>query len=257
MKEKFAALPEDVQAEITRRETEAHRRISSNDDERTFGRQFRDALAPYQAVLTAEGAQPIDAFKQFLNIAYIMRTGTAEQKLAALQQTAQIYNVPLGQLLQQQPASDPRLEPLQQRLDRIERERQAEIQQRQAQESSIIHSEIDTFAASPGHDHFEAVKLRMGHLLESGLAKDLQDAYDQACWSDPAIRSTLAAAQAQSENEKRLADQKAKTDAARRAAGSVTGAPGGAKPLSNGASDPSRDLREELRANLRAAQGRV
>jgi hypothetical protein len=257
MKEKFAALPEDVQAEINRRETEAHRRISSNDEERTFGKQFREALAPYQAVLTSEGAQPIDAFKQFLNIAYIMRTGSAQQKLAALQQTAQIYNVPLGQLLQQQPAVDPRIETLQQRVDRVERERQAEIQQRQAQESAIIHSEIEAFAASPGHEHYEAVKLRMGHLLESGLAKDLQDAYDQAVWSDPATRSTIASAQAQSENEKRLADQKARADAAKRAAGSVTGAPGGARPLSNGAADPSRDLREEIRANLRAAQGRV
>jgi hypothetical protein len=239
MKEKFGQLSEDVQAEITRRETEAHRRISTNDEERTFGRQFREALAPYQATLTAEGAQPIDAFKQFLNIAYIMRTGSPQQKLAALQQTAQIYNVPLGQLLQQQPAVDPRIETLQQRVDRVERERQAEIQQRQAQESAIIH------------------KLRMGHLLESGLAKDLQDAYDQAVWSDPATRSTIASAQAQSENEKRLADQKARADAAKRAAGSVTGAPGGARPLSNGAADPSRDLREEIRANLRAAQGRV
>jgi aspartyl-tRNA(Asn)/glutamyl-tRNA(Gln) amidotransferase subunit A len=44
-------------------------------------------------------------------------------------------------------------------------------------------------------------------------------------------------------------------DAAKRAAVSVTGSPGGIKP--NGAGGADLPLRDELRANLRAAQGRV
>ncbi len=257
MKAKFGELPEEVQAEITRRETEAHQRITANDNERLLGKQFREIAAPYQATLTAEGASIADAFKQFLNTAFILRTGTPAQKAQALQIVAQQFNVPIGGQLQQAPIVDPRLETLQQRIDRIERERQADTQQRQAQEQAVLASEIEGFRAAPGHDHFEKVQARMGHLLETGLAKDLQDAYDQACYSDPEIRvSILASAQSESE-QKRQAELKTKADAAKRAAGSVTGAPGGSQPLKPNGADPSRDLRDEIRANLRAAQGRI
>ena len=72
-------------------------------------------------------------------------------------------------------------------------------------------------------------------------------------------------AREQQERDKKIADEaaekarldaeaKAKADAARQAAGSITGGPGGVKP--NGAI-PERSLGEELRANMRAAVGRV
>lgn len=252
-KAKFATLEPDIQAEIVRRETDMHRQFTTQDQDRTLGKGIREVAAPYLATIRAEGGDEKQAFQQFLNYAHIMRSGTPAQKAQALQAVAQQYNVELGQPLQQAPQNQ-QFETLNQRLDRLERERQEEIQQRQVQEQSALTSEIDAFKAEPGHEHFEAVKTLMGTLLQSGQATNLKEAYDQAIWANPEIRSTLTSAQNAEAEQKRLSEANARAGAAKRAAGSITGGPGGVKP--NGAA-VERSLGEEIRANMQAALGRV
>ena len=250
MKAKFAELSPEVQAEIDRREKDMHKRLTAQDGERTLGKSIREAAAPYQAILAAEQADPVAAFKQFLNYAYIMRTGTPEQKQMALLNVARQYNIQLASPSQGQlQGHDPRYETLQQEIDRIKQERLQESTQRQQQEQQLLTGEIEAFQAAPGHEHFETVRTAMGHLLEAGLAENLQEAYDKS------VRMQGLVPSAPSADEQRRREQE-KVDAAKRASGSVTGAPGGAKP--NGSVPSSdRSLREEIRANLRAASGRV
>ena len=252
-KAKFATLEPDIQAEIVRRETDMHRQFTTQDQDRTLGKGIRETAAPYLATIRAEGGDEKQAFAQFLNYAHIMRSGTPSQKAQALQAVAQQYNVELGQPLQQAPQNQ-QFENALQRLDRLERERQEEIQQRQVQEHSTLTGEIEAFKAEPGHEHFEAVKTFMGTLLQSGQASTLKEAYDQAIWANPEIRSTLTAAQTANAEQKRLNDLKDRSGAAKWAAGSITGGPGGIK--ANGATI-ERSLGEEIRANMQAALGRV
>lgn len=249
-KAKFATLEPDIQAEITRRESDMHRQFTTQDQDRTLGKGIREVAAPYLATIKAEGGDEKAAFAQFLNYAHIMRQGTAMQKLQALHQVAQAYNVELGQPLQQASQFQAAIQP-----QEIRALVQAELdQQRQVQEQSALTSEIDAFKNAPGHEHYEQVKVLMGNLLLSEQAKDLQEAYDQAIWANPEIRSTLTAAQAAAKEQERLTAANARTDAARRAAGSITGGPGGVKP--NGVA-VERSLGEEIRANMQAAIGRV
>lgn len=250
MKARFAELPPEIQAEIARRETEIHKTVTAQDQERQLAKQFRETTQPYQHILAAENTSPIEAFKAFLNYAYIMRAGTPQQKLAALQNVARQYNVPISAPASA-PASDPRLETFQQRLDRIERERQDESRQRQQAESQALHSEIDAFAAQPGHEHFSEYRDQMAKMLDSGIAESLQDAYDKAL-----KLAGLPTAEDQRKESERVAAEKAKTDAAKRASGSVTGAPGGAKP--NGrAANPNEALRDTIRAAIAEHSGRA
>lgn len=254
MKEKFSALPPDVQAEITRREADMHKQFTRQDEDRNLGKQIKDITTPYAAIIQAEGGNPVSAMQMFLNYAYIMRTGTPEAKRSALLQVAQQYSVDLSGGLQH--ASDTQQQPQGVQPQQVSALVQAELDKyRQSQESDRLKGEVEAFAASPGHEHFETVKAMMGSLLRDGHAKDLQDAYDRACYADPDIRSTLAAAKTAEAETKRLADLNEKAAAARRASGSVSGGPGGAKP--NGSGIPERSLDEELRANMRAALGRV
>lgn len=252
-KAKFATLEPDIQAEIVRRETDMHRQFTTQDQDRTFGKKVRETASPFMATILAEGGNVEQAFQQFLTTAHIMRSGTPQQKAVALHQVAQMYNVELGQPLQQAPQNQ-QFETLQQRVDRLERERQEEIQQRQTQRNTEILADIDAFAADPANVHYEKVKPIMGKLLNGELATGLRDAYDQACQLDPEIRSSLAAAQTAAAEQERLSEAKARTGAAKWAAGSITGSPGGVKP--NGAI-VERSLGEEIRANMQAAQGRV
>lgn len=252
-KAKFAALDPEIQAEVTRRETETHKLITAQDADRGLGKKIRETAAPYLATIKAEGGDEGAAFGAFLNYAHIMRSGTPEQKLAALQTVAKQFNVPLGSQLQQATPNQA-FESLTQRLTRLESERQADLHQRQVQEQSTLTSTVEAFSSEPGHEHFETVKELMGSLLQTGQAKDLQDAYDKAIWANPEIRSTLTAAQIAEVEQKRIGQNQAQTGAARWASGSITGAPGGAKP--NGAI-VERSLGDEIRANMKAATGRV
>ena len=254
-KAKFAALDPEVQTEILRRERESHQKITSQDEDRTFGKQIKEIARPYEAIMRAEGADVATSFKALMNMAYVIRTGTPEQKKQILLTTARQYNVDLGIPLQQGPV-DPQIAALQREVSELRQARQAEIQQRQTQESTVIQSALDDFLAEPGIEHFEQLKPAMAALLQSGAAQTYREAYDKAAWADPDIRSTLLASQQREAEDKRVAEAKAKADAAKRAAVSVTGGPGGVRPsTANGAGD--RPLRDELRANLRAAQGRI
>lgn len=248
MKAEWPGIKPEVQAEINRREADMHRQFTTQDQDRTLGKGIREVAAPYLATIRAEGGDEKQAFQQFLNYAHIMRTGTPALKAQALQAIAQVYNVELGQPLQQAPQHQAAIQP-----QDVSALVQAEFdRQRQVQEQSALTSEIDAFKAEPGHEHFETVKTLMGTLLQSGQATNLKEAYDQAIWANPEIRSTLTSAQTAEAEQKRLSEANARAGAAKRAAGSITGGPGGIKP--NGAV-VERSLGEEIRANFAAARG--
>lgn len=263
-KAKFATLDPDVQAEIVRRETDMHRQFTTQDQDRTLGKGIREVAGPYLATIRAEGGDEKQAFAQFLNYAHIMRSGTEQQKAASIASVVNLYKIPpqalfsilqgssvqSGQPLQHDPQSQAAIQPQQ-----ITALVQAEFdRQRQVQSQTETQTAVEAFAADPANVHYEKVKPVMGKLLLGDLATGLQDAYEQACQLDPEIRSKLIADQLAAKEQERLTAASARTDAARRAAGSITGGPGGVKP--NGAI-VERSLGEEIRANMQAAQGRV
>lgn len=253
-KAKFAALDPEVQAEIVRREKESHQKITSQDEDRTFGKKMRDLGRPYEATMAMVGANHETAFQDYLRTAHILYTGSPDLKRQALLSIAQQHKIDIGTPLQAAP-SDPTIAALQREVGELRQARQAEIQQRQNQESTVIKSAYDAFLAEPGIEHFDQVKHVMKALLESGAAETYRDAYDKAVYADPGLRSSLLATQQREAEEKRVAEAKAKADAAKRAAGSVTGGPGGVKPSSANGADGS--LRDQIRASMRAAQGRI
>lgn len=250
----FEKLPPELQGLVTSREAEVAKEFTRNGDERRFAREMKDVITPYMPMITAEGGNPATAVQSLLNTAYVLRAGTPEQKAQALRTVAQQFNVDLASVTAPAAFVDPAFENMTQRLDRLERERQAEVQGRQASADAVIQTEIASFASDPEHKHYEQVKPRMAALLQSGAASDLKDAYEQACWADPSIRSSLQADAARRAEEQRVADAKARADAAKRASGSVFGGPGATTPA---AIDPNRSLRDEIKVNLAASQGRL
>lgn len=236
------------------REAEIHKGFTRMDEERQYGRQMRDVISPYMPLIQAQGSDPAKAVQSLLNTAYIFTAGTPQQKVAALHQVAQQYQIPLEQLQQfaQQPQQrvDPQVADLQRQVQQLTQSRQQDVAAREQAEQHELQTAITTFAAAPGHDHFEQVKPHMAALLTNGLAKDLQDAYEQAIWARPDLRQTVLAAQQQTAQATTQAQTQQRTAAARKAAASVAGSPGTSVPVA----PPDRSLRDEIRANLRAAQ---
>jgi DNA primase len=211
-------------------------------------------VQPYLALIQSEGGTPAAAVQSLLNTAYILRTGSPQAKQQALMGVARQFGVELNGIQHQQAQVHPEIAALQNEIAQLRgslsQRELAEQQQTQAE----IGEAIQAFAADPSHAHFEEVKAHMAALLREGLAKDLQDAYDQACHARPDIRATLLAQQRAEEEQKRRSEEKARAEAARNKAVSITGGPGIAAARS---APESRSLREELEANFRAAAGAV
>lgn len=267
MRDEFSKLPPHLQAYISQHDNSQERRLTQQDEDRLLGKKVNQMATPYLPTIRAEGATVEKAFQDYLQTAHVLRSGTDFQKaqsIAAVMQTFRVNPQALLSVLQggnvvqgvpSQQGYNPVVDTLQQRLDRIETERREEIQQRQAQEQASLQSQINEFSTKPGHEHFEKVRTVMGTLLESGIAKDLEDAYERAVYADPEIRLSLIAGQQQTVRDNRTSELNAKNTRARNAAASVTGAPGSSRPLNGSGSVGS--IEDDLRAAMRERSGRV
>jgi hypothetical protein len=248
-KAKFAELPPEIQQEVIRREGDYNKGLQRNAELAQFGRSLAEVINPYQAMLAAEGADPITVVSEMMRTAYLLRNAPAPQKVQLFKQVAQQFGVDLASLTAEEPYVDPQIAALQARQQQLEQylqqqalQAQQQSQYAQAQETSRLTSEIDAFAADPAHPHFEELRPAMAALLKAGLAQDLADAYEQATWTRPDIRSSLL--EQQEAKRKVEAAKRAKEAAA--AAVSVRGAPHGGPGLPA----PRNTLREELEAAL-------
>jgi len=247
-KAKWAELPAEIQAEVAKREAEVEKGFTKFDEERQYGKSIKDIVTPYMPMIAAEGGTPQIAIQSLLNSAYLLRTGTPQAKGQMLLDLARQYGADLSAAMQPQQQIDPQLQRTQQELEQMKQYLQQQESLKQQLQQESIQSTIQTFAANSENVHFESVKADMAALLQAGRAKDLQEAYDMAVWARPDIRSTLLSRQVADAEAKRVAEIKAKSDNARRAAGSIVGNPGIHVPAN---SNTNRSLRDEITANFR------
>lgn len=252
-KEKWHELPAEVQAAVAKRELDVAKFTSKSDEERQFGRDMYKAVNPYLAQIQAEGGTPQGAVQSLLNTAYLLRTGSPDQKRQMLLQTAKQFGVDLSDI-ESAPEIDPKIAPLYQKINQLEGMLTQQTQAGEQQLQTEVQSEVDAFASDPANSHFEEVEGYMAALLQSGKASDLKDAYDQACWASPGVRATLLAQRWASEEQKRRADAKAKAEAAKRKGSSLIGGPG---VTSSSTAPEDRSIAEELRHNMAALSGAV
>jgi hypothetical protein len=250
VKSKWAQLPTEVRQEFVKREADFHKELTKHDEERIDGRFFRETTAPYLPVIKAEGGDIKTAFQNFLNTAYVLRTKSPQEKGQLLLKLAKEFGADLRGASQPQSNGDPRYNQLTHEVQTLKSTLNQQIAAQKQQEDKAIHSTIDAFAADPKNIHFETVKPHMAALLRGGMAKDMQDAYDQAVYANPQTRSTLLQQQNAESDEKRLAEKKAKAEQARRAGSSLRGAPGIAATKNGRIVQP--DLRSELKAQFAA-----
>lgn len=243
----FNALTPEMQDAIIERETEVEKGFTRLDDDRNFGKSLKEVIAPYMATITAEGGTPAGAVKDLMNTAYVLRSGTEQQKVAVVQQVIKQYGINpqlLGIQQTQQQQTAPQAQPINE--EAITQKIMNNLQTQQM--NANIAEELKAFTADPKNVHFSntAVKGKMSSLLGTGEAKNYQDAYDQAIWLVPELRPALIAAQTQPNTAQRTQDIAAK----KKAGSSVSGSPGIVVPNSG---NPNRSLREELEANMSAA----
>lgn len=219
--------PEEVRLltqEAERRESDFHRGVSEFKTHSERAKAYDQAIAPYQQHLQSLGVDGPTALKHLIHADYTLRTSDPATKANYLRQLANQYGVDLNIEPQQ---VDPQTQYLMSQLQELRRQQQLWQNQWQSQEQSRANQELTSFATSD-KQHFEAVRNDMADLLQTGKAKDLQEAYDMAVWMRPDIRQTLLDQQ-RAEAQRKALDQ-AQAQRAKAAAVSVKGS----SPMSGG-----------------------
>ena len=185
-----------------------------------FADQIQQAIEPYQNNLKTLGIAPPQAIQALMNADNVLRHGTPQQKAQMFSTLSQQYGVNLGEIsnLQQQPV-DPTVSMLQNELYSVRNEVMSWKQQQEAAQNQALLGEINTFAEKA--QFFEDARPTMIQLLNSGMAQNLEEAYNKALRLDESLSGKVQqSTQAQAEAAKRESANKA-AKAARAAAVSV------------------------------------
>jgi hypothetical protein len=252
IKAKWKELPADVRAEWSKRENDINQALTRHDGDLNMGRKMKEPTNPYMPIIQAEGGTPEGAVKDLLNTAYVLRTGSPQQKAEIIRTVIQQYGVDLGQVSQAPQQVAPEISQLQNEIAQLRQIANPEFIKNKLQEEmeyDNLGKEVAAFAANPSNKYFEQVKPIMASLLSAGQAKDYQEAYDKACWSDPTIRTSLLAAQTAELETKRKAEIKAK----KQASVSIAGSPDLTSPTARNSNNLS--IEEDLRAAFQDARG--
>ena len=222
-KAQFAALPREAQEIVLKREGDVERHLTQKTQEFAETRRQYDALnqilEPRRQAWAMDGMTEQQALTQLFALSDFASQDPAKFTLWFAQQRGVDLRQLAGQSAQaaapepgQQPqAASPELAPIINKIQSIEQMLQAEKQEQLSRQQAEINRQIGEFKSTPGHEHFDAVRLEMAALLKSGRASDMQDAYDKAVWANPATRNILL-------DQQRKADEAKRAEAAKQAA---------------------------------------
>ena len=189
-----------------------------------FADQMQQAIDPYMNNIRGLGIEAPQAVKALMEADNVLRHGTPQQKQQYFAQLAQQYGINMGDV-QVQP-TDPNFYAIQNELAQVRGEVLNWKQQQEAAQNQALLSEINQFQAKA--EYFEEARPIMIQLLNSGVAQDLDDAYQKAIRLDNDLFTKhQQASQGAADAAKREASNKA-AKAAKAAAVSVKSSTPGA-----------------------------
>jgi hypothetical protein len=246
-KAKFAQWPRDVQEAVVARykamEADYTRKTQEAAEYRRSADPLLNAIKPFEQYLSQVGPSLGRSKEQLITdllaAEYRLRTGSPQEKYAALAQISQQYGIDLAALAGGHiPQVDPAYQQLASKLQAFEEreaQREAQIQQQQAEQARL---QIDTFSTAkddqgrPRYPHFERVRGVMVQSLMSGEARTLEDAYQKAIEPiNAAIAEELRVRTEQVDAQRKEAVAKAEKAAPVRSSGSQPGGSAKAKDL--------------------------
>lgn len=189
----WAQLPSEAKAEILKREADIFKGIESYKVDAGFGKSMKTIVAPYENIMRANGVNPEVAVRHLLEGHHVLGTGSATERGNMLRAMAKAYNVDLSTLTEapagEAPYVDPQVAALQKELQGVQSFiDQAQNERRQTAVSNISTA-VDKFASDPANPYFPEVADQIATLIQRGAANTLQEAYEQAIWTNPTTRA--------------------------------------------------------------------
>lgn len=225
VREKWAALPPEVQEEVARVDGETQKVLRESAQARRLADGFERTLQPYRAFIQGD---PLQAVENVFRTLTQLQSAPPAHKAALVASIIKNYTVDVNALadaLDGQPQSaqpsqaeyrDPRVDQLLTRLQHTE--------QQQAQRLAMTaQQELDSFSSTA--EFLGDVQLTMADMMEvaarRGVALSLQDAYNAAVQVHPELTKVLEQRKAASA----ATAQQAATQRSRAAASSIRSEP--------------------------------
>lgn len=214
-KAKWSSVPPEIQASVLKREQEI------NDGGRRWSeekRHYEEMITPVRDLAQRHGVSERESITRLTNA----QKSLDENPARFINWLAQSYKVDLAQL-----ATNPGYQPapVAQRVQTPDVTSIVDQVVSQRLEQRELNREIENFAKDPARTHFESVRDVMAHLIDSGKAETLADAYDQAVWVIPEVRQQILSEQQSRAAEDTRAQDQAKVTKARNTAVSIKGSP--------------------------------
>jgi hypothetical protein len=192
--EHWGKLDPTLQDYIQQREADYAKGVSTYKNQWDMAAPIVEAIKPFEKVLQENNMNPAQWISNLGNAHAQLVYGSPEQKLNTFAQLANEYGVNLGQLTGQT-GYDPQFSQLAQELAQIKNQWSSFQSSQEQMEQTQLQNEISSFADDK--PYFEEVRETMAGLLQSGMADDLQSAYDKAIRLNDDVFQKVNAGQAQ------------------------------------------------------------
>ena len=253
----FAALPPVVQAEVLKREEDMFRGLEQYRGAATFGQTVHKTLQPYLPILQQYRIDPVQQISGLMQSHHTLALGTPDQKVGLMLRLVKDYGVDLNMLMQHaDPNNAPYVDPTVQNLTQTVQTLQSELARQNAQRlettRATLSSQIDAFAKDSKNVYFSEVANDMAALIEGGVCKTLEEAYEKAVWTNPSTRQREATRIAAEKAEEERKAAAAKAASARKA----TSANVRSTAKSGSATAPVGSIDDTLRETMEAIKAR-
>lgn len=176
-------------------------RLSALEVEESISRQFKESLSPHMDFLQNFGINPYAHINDLLSVSKTLTTGSVEDKAGMIATLCDMFGVDFEALdsaladIVNRPAPD-KIDYVMSKLDSLEQRisQPAPTQQQNVAtdvNTEDLQKEISDFAAK--NEHFNIVQNDMGMFLQTGRAKNLEEAYKLACSINDQVKSIEAA----------------------------------------------------------------
>ena len=180
--EEWNALPRPIQEEIRRRESDYANGVSTYKREADYAKPLIEAIAPFQPLLQQHGIEPGQWIANLGNAHKALAMGSPQEKLGMFQKLLGEYGLKDAALAIR--GADGQYQLLGQMPQAQQQQQQPQDVRKLVQEAlteQYTQQEIARFGNDKEkHPHYEQVRGTMAGLLQSGLAENLEDAYEAA-----------------------------------------------------------------------------
>ena len=230
LREAWKKLDATEREYLLKREGEVTRVHNEAQQHRQMAEKYREITAPYEPLFRAEDVDTLQGIGNLMRATAVLATGAPQAKADLIANLIQRYGVDIQQLDarlsgQAAPHAQPTYSPemiAQQAQEAVRREL-AQYQQQAAQRTAA--QQLEAFQATDP-EFFDDLKDDMSRLLETGFAKDYNDAYSKAQLLNPGVARVL--------EQRKAAASSSGVQRAQAAASSVRGQPTAGAPASSG-----------------------